>query len=47
MMRELKDNEYFVDYGSYDDLLEDIKISGHVFSLIKINCILLIRKSHV
>lgn len=38
-MRELKDNEYFVDYGSYDDLLEDIKISGHVFSLIKINFI--------
>lgn len=31
MMRELKDNEYFVDYGSYDYLLEDIKISGHVF----------------
>lgn len=31
MMRELKDNECFVDYGSYDDLLEDIKISGHVF----------------
>lgn len=31
MMRELKDNECFVDYGSYDYLLEDIKISGHVF----------------
>lgn len=30
MMRELKDNECFVDYGSYDYLLEDIKISGHV-----------------
>ena len=31
-MIDLKDNESFVvDYGSYDDLLEDIKISGHIF----------------
>lgn len=30
-MRDLKDNESFVDYESYDDLLEDIKISGHIF----------------